>query len=245
MMISIIIVTYNSGKYIRRCLDSVISQDLQDWECILVDGASTDDTVNVFEEFEKKDKRFKHISEPDSGIYDAMNKGWRLAKGKWIYYLGADDELLPNGLNDLIKEGEDAGNPDVIYGNILYRNKNGETQIQRHKSHNRLPWSFFACHQAIIAKRELIKRLGGFDEHLKMLADKELFIRSSFLGDCIYLPSETVVATFTGGGTSANFYKCFLEDLYIFKKDKPGIKYLLYSIQHFPRMWLKAKLGLI
>ena len=244
-MVSIVVATFNAEKTIRNCLNSILCQKLVDWECILVDGKSLDKTVSIFEEFEKKDKRFKHISEPDSGIYDAMNKGWRIAKGEWIYYLGADDELLPNGLNDLIEQGKRIGNPDVVYGNVLYRKENGDTQLQRHKSHTLLPWSFFACHQAIIAKRNLIERLGGFDENLKMIADKEFFIRSYFLGDCTYLPTETVVAVFSGSGTRANYYKCFQEDLYIYKKNRPGIKYLLYSIQHLRRMWLKAKLGII
>ena len=244
-MVSIVVATFNAEKTIRNCLNSILCQKLVDWECILVDGMSNDKTVLLFEEFEIKDKRFIHISESDSGIYDAMNKGWKMAKGEWIYYLGSDDELLPNGLSGLIEQVKTASNPDVVYGNILYRKSNGVVQLQRHKSHKRLPWSSFACHQAIIVKRDLLKRLGGFDEHLKIIADKELFVRSYFLGDCIYMSSETVVAVFSGGGASSNYYKSLQEDIYVYRKVRPGIMYLLYSIQHFPRMWLKTKLGLI
>jgi glycosyltransferase len=244
-MVSIIVVTFNSEKTICNCINSIQNQKFVDWECILVDGKSTDKTVSLFEEFEKKDKRFRHISEPDSGIYDAMNKGWRMAKGEWIYYLGSDDELLPYGLSGLVESGEKQEKSDVVYGNILYKKENGETVVLRHKSHARLPWSFFASHQAIITKRNLMERLGGFDEKLKIIADKELFIRSYYLGDCKYIPSESVVAVFSGGGSSASYYKSFKEDLYVYKKDKPGIKYLIYAIQHFPRMWFKEKLGMI
>ena len=244
-MVSIIVVTFNSEKTIINCLNSIQNQKFDDWECILVDGKSKDRTVSLFEDYEKRDNRFRHISEHDSGIYEAMNKGWRMAKGEWIYYLGSDDELLPNGLSGLIESGKNHVKADVVYGNIMYQNEKGEKYILRHKSHKRLPWSFFASHQAIIAKRCLIERLGGFDENLRIIADKDLFIRSYFLGDCTYIPSETVVALFTGGGASASYYKAFKEDLYVYKKVKPGIKYLIYSIQHFPRMWLKEKLGKI
>lgn len=244
-MVSIIVVTFNAEKTIKKCLNSILTQTLEDWECILVDGDSTDKTVLLFEEFEEKDKRFRHISEPDSGIYNAMNKGWKMAKGEWVYYLGADDELLPDGLDKLVIDGEKVGCPDVVYGNILYKKENGETVVHRHKSHARLPWSFFASHQAIITKRTLMERLGGFDENLKIIGDKDFYIRSYFLGDCIYVPSEAVVAVFSGGGASASNYKLFKEDFYVYKKVKPGFKYLIYAIQHFPRMWLKEKLGII
>lgn len=244
-MVSIVVVTFNAEKTIRNCLISILSQKLEGWECILVDGNSKDKTVDIIEEFKSKDNRFRYISEPDTGIYNAMNKGWKMAKGEWVYYIGADDELLPDGLDSMIRDGERYGNPDVVYGNILYKKDNGEKEVHRHKSHNRLPWSFFACHQAIIAKRDLLERLGGFDEHLKIIGDKELFVRSYFLGNCQYVPSESIVAVFSGGGTSADYYKSFKEDLYVYRKVRPGIKYLLYAIQHFPRMWLKEKLGLI
>ena len=232
-MISIIVVTYNAEKTIRNCLNSILSQKLNDWECILIDGKSSDKTVEIFEEFKTKDERFRCISEPDKGIYNAMNKGWKM------------DELLPNGLDRMIMDGKKSGNPDVVYGNILYRKDNGETEVHRHKSHKRLPWSFFASHQAIIAKRSLLARLGGFDEHLKIIGDKDLFVRSYFLGDCVYQPSESIVAVFSRGGASSSYYKSFKEDLYVYKKVKPGTKYLIYAIQHFPRMWLKEKLGFV
>ena len=80
-MVSIIIATYNSGKTLRRALDSVLNQSYQDWECIVVDGASKDNTIGIVKEYVKKDSRFRYISEPDHGIYDAFNKGWKMAKG--------------------------------------------------------------------------------------------------------------------------------------------------------------------
>ena len=79
--VSIIIATFNAGKTLKVALTSVLNQTFQSWECVIVDGGSKDNTVEIIREYELKDNRFRHISEPDNGIYDAFNKGWRMAKG--------------------------------------------------------------------------------------------------------------------------------------------------------------------
>ena len=80
--ISIIIATFNSGETLKKTLESVSLQSYQKWECIVIDGNSTDNTISILEEFENNDSRYSHISEPDNGIYEAFNKGWKLAKGE-------------------------------------------------------------------------------------------------------------------------------------------------------------------
>ena len=112
--ISIIIATFNSAKTLRVALNSVMLQTFQDWECIVVDGLSKDNTLEIVKEFEAKDVRFHHISEADKGIYDAFNKGWKLAKGEWIYYLGSDDQVTRNGLTDLMEVS--TSEACVLYG---------------------------------------------------------------------------------------------------------------------------------
>ena len=160
IVVSIIVATYNSEKTLMVALDSISKQTFKNWECIVVDGASKDNTLRIVEDFEKKDSRFRHISEPDSGIYDAFNKGWRLAHGEWIYYLGADDELLPNGLSVLISKSDGV---DLVYGGIVRRYANGKTkQVPPDNFEYCMPFSLGASHQAIIMKRNLIEKLGGF-----------------------------------------------------------------------------------
>lgn len=243
-MVSVVICTFNSGEITRRAIESVLNNEYECFECIVVDGASTDGTVNLIKSYVNNPK-FRYISEPDKGIYNAMNKGWKMAKGDWIYYLGADDELLPYGIYNLIVANKNH-NADVIYGNVKYRKMNGEVVLLQHHSHSQLPWKTFASHQGVIMKRSVIARLNGFDEHLKIIADKDLIIRSYFLTpSCSYLPTDVNVAVFAGGGASSNFYKSFKEDIYIYKKLHPGVKYLLYVLQHYPRMWLKSKLHII
>ena len=100
-MISVVICTYNSGEITRRAIESVLNCNYENIECLVIDGASKDGTVNIIKSYVDNPK-FRYISESDTGIYNAMNKGWRMAKGEWIHYLGADDELLPNGLHELL-----------------------------------------------------------------------------------------------------------------------------------------------
>lgn len=243
-LVSVIICTYNSGEITRRAIESVLNNNYKNIECIVIDGASTDGTVDIIRNY-INDPNFRYVSEHDTGIYNAMNKGWRMAKGKWIHYLGADDELINDGISLLLASDKEH-NADVIYGNIKYRKENGEIVVHPHHSHKQLPWKTFACHQGILMRRTVIERLNGFDENLKIIADKDLIIRSYFLDPvCIYLPTNVNVAIFSGGGTSSKLYNCFKEDLYIYYKLKPGVKFLLYVIQHYPRMWLKRKIQIL
>ena len=122
-MVSIIIATYNSGKTLRRALDSVLNQSYQDWECIVVDGASKDNTIEIVKEYVSKDSRFRYMSEPDHGIYDAFNKGWKMAKGEWVMYLGSDDEYTKEGIKALMDNSDGA---DVVYGDTYFRELNND-----------------------------------------------------------------------------------------------------------------------
>lgn len=168
-MISIIIATFNSGKTLKQCLDSVITQDLQDWECILIDGASSDDTLKIIDQYEKKDSRFSHISEPDHGIYDALNKGIKFAKGEWVYVLGSDDWLTKNGLYDLVIGAERESG--VVYGNIIVAYANGENRVIKPKEIKKIRYFFPISHQGVIVKLEHIRSIGGFDLRYYVKAD--------------------------------------------------------------------------
>ena len=242
--VSTIICTFNSGEKTKDAILSVLNQNYDDFECIVVDGASTDHvTLDIIKSFEGN-HHFKYISEPDSGIFNAMNKGWKLATGEWIHYLGSDDQLLPDGIINAFSEVEDSKRYDILYGNILYKYEDGTIKTHHHKDHRSLPMMMFACHQAILMRKNIIERLGGFDENIKLLGDKDLMIRTYYLGNCRYKPVEAKIALFAGGGASSNYYNSFKEEFKIIKKIHPGIKYCLYVLQHYPRMWLRKKLRL-
>lgn len=100
MTISIIIATFNAAKTLQRCLDSIVPQLTDEAELILVDGGSKDSTNEIIDSY--GDKIAVHISEPDKGIYDAWNKGVKVAHGNWVAFIGADDTLLPNAIQNYL-----------------------------------------------------------------------------------------------------------------------------------------------
>lgn len=213
-MVSIIIATYNSEKTLRRAMDSVLAQEYQDWECIVVDGASKDGTLAIVKEFVAKDSRFRYISEPDHGIYDAFNKGWRMAKGEWVMYLGSDDEYTKDGIKALMENSDGA---DVVYGDVYLKFPKGETRYRQASSPESLTVrkSMPCCHQSLAMKRIVIEKLNGFDESFRILADKELVLRSYF-SKYKFAYTNTPVSIFTIGGISQDNYHCDFENFRIY-----------------------------
>lgn len=213
--VSIIIATFNAAKTLSVALDSVLKQSFQDWECIIVDGASKDNTIEIVKSYVEHDSRFRYISEPDKGIYDAFNKGWKMAKGEWIYYLGADDELLSDGLNNLYLNSE---GQDVMYGNWINRIAGKKIHMKALKKETILKYSF-CSHQAIMMKKEVINKMQGFDETYKVIADFDLVQRTYLAGYKFkYLPID--VAIFCIDGVSGDSIKNEWERFWIIKNNK-------------------------
>lgn len=223
--VSIIVATYNSERTLRNALDSVLNQSFQDWECIIVDGASNDNTIEIAREYVKKDSRFRYISEPDKGIYDAYNKGWKMAKGEWILYLGSDDELTFEGIKSLIVK---SGGADIVYGNTLFR-KAGISKL-RLKISSVPKMGGFCCHQSLMMKRELISKLDGFDMQYKILADKDLICRA-MKTNCKIQQTNATVSIFSLDGASSPSIKIYKESFVINRKylSTPTALYKLFS----------------
>lgn len=198
--LSIITPTRNSASTLERCLKSVTAQNFNNWEHWIIDSVSTDETVSIARRAARKDSRLHVLSEVDSGIYDAMNKGIVLARGEWIYFLGSDDELFDA---DTLSSIFDHGNIecDFLYGNVM--------RIPNQKLHdgpfdlNKI-FTTNISHQAIFYRRELFERLGVFDLRFPVYADWEFNIK------CMIDPTvrtqyiDTVIARFRLGGTSSN-----------------------------------------
>lgn len=199
--ISIIIATYNAEFTIEKALYSVQEQSYQNWECLIIDGNSKDNTAKKVEYFTEKDSRFHFFSEPDKGVYDAFNKGWQKACGEWIYYLGSDDELLQDGLKNLMQHTDGV---DIVYGGIRMRYKSGRTKDKQPSFWEKeMPFSLPASHQAIIMRRDAIKSLGGYDLKYKILADYDLINHAFYLGMKVNRCSN-IIAIFTLGGISTD-----------------------------------------
>lgn len=207
-LISIIIATYNAEKTLHDALESVLNQSFQDWECIIVDGASKDSTIEIVKEYMKEDSRFRYISEPDNGIYDAFNKGWKMAKGKWVYYLGSDDFLIKDGLYHILLN---EGCADVLYGDIIL-NMNGRQKYLKSISTDLIGRKMMS-HQCILMQRKHLSELNGFNTEYRICADFDLVQRLKLNGFTFYHIS-TPVAIFNCDGVSGQDYKKTLMEAY-------------------------------
>lgn len=234
-MISIIVATYNSCNKLENALNSIINQNYKDWECIIVDGASTDGTIDIIKDYCSKDVRFRYISEKDNGIYDALNKGCKLAKGEWTYVLGSDDELTIDGLANLLKY--DDGTNDVIYGNVYLKSRQGIIKKFISKSVDKLSYVMICSHQAVIIKKSVIDKLGGYKIIYPIRADFDLLQRA-YLCNYKFKYSNIFVAYFLEDGISSNAkISTHIERYYICKNNKsskvPMLWYLYQEVRFF------------
>ena len=169
--ISIITVVYNSEKYIRRTIESIVGQDYPAIEYIIIDGKSKDSTIQIVNEY--RDRIAVVISEPDKGLYDAMNKGLRLATGDYVLYINSGDALpSPTLMSDVF--GNAPADSDVIYGDTQITDEDGNIlHNRRHRPPEQLSWrdykrGMLVCHQSFIAKRTLCDE---YDTNYRYAAD--------------------------------------------------------------------------
>ena len=181
MKISVITVCYNSIATLQDTLESILRQTYPDMESIVVDGASKDGTVELIEKYSHQfSGRMKWLSEPDKGIYDAMNKGISMATGDIIGFLNADDYYQDGGVLETIAEAFARHGADAVHGNLHYIN--GAREIVRTwRGTEYRPGSFqrgwSPAHPTFYCKRDCFTRYGGFDPAIGSAADFELMLR--------------------------------------------------------------------
>lgn len=219
MRISIIIATFNAAKTLRDALESVRHQTFQDWECIVVDGKSTDETVEIVKEFIEIDSRYRYISEPDRGIYDAFNKGWKMAKGEWIYYLGADDILQKESISRIFENGKQLSS-DIIYGNVIFKTKEKYLHKKSNTNVSHLKKHMVCSHQAVFMKKNILQDLNGFDLRYHVSADFDLMLRC-YLKNKKFQYINVDVAIFNSTGVSNGIGAS--KDAYLLRKNNHSI----------------------
>lgn len=210
MKISLITVTYNSGKTVRDTLESVLSQTYSDLEYIVVDGASTDHTMDIIRQYAPRfNRRMRYVSEPDQGLYDAMNKGIRMATGEIVGLLNSDDMFSEaTALEKVVDCFRHHPETDAVYADLYYVAPEDTDRVIRHWiSGRRKPFNrgWHPAHPTFYAKREIYQRYGLFDTELKLAADFELMLR--FIEKdrirLVYL-QQPLVRMRLGGATSKN-----------------------------------------
>lgn len=206
MKISIITATWNCAATVADCLASVAAQSYAHREHVVIDGASTDGTVAVLEAH--RDRQAVLVSEPDSGIYDALNKGIARATGEVVGFLHADDVYA--GPEVLAHVAVAFADPAVaaVYGDLQYVRQDNPNQVVRHWrstpfSPRRLAWGWMPPHPTLYVRREWYARIGGFDTRYRIAADYDcilrLFSRPGFAA--VYLPRCWCACAWAGRAT--------------------------------------------
>jgi glycosyltransferase involved in cell wall biosynthesis len=180
MKVSIITVVYNGADHIRDCIESILTQTYPAIEYIVIDGNSTDGTVDIIRSYGTKIAKF--ISEPDNGLYDAMNKGIGMATGDVIGILNADDFYRHERVIENMVATFDRTGSDAVYGDLLYVDRVNPKLIKRYwRSGNftgrNFLWGWMPGHPTFFAKRSLYEQYGKFRLDMKSAADYELMLR--------------------------------------------------------------------
>jgi len=206
-LISIITVVYNGASTLEATIRSVRDQTWKDIEYIIVDGGSKDGTLALVEKY--GGSIAKWVSEPDKGVYDAMNKGIRMATGDWLYFLGSDDLLYDPDVLAKLFDGDFDGNCDLLYGNVkspAYKGYyDGEFTLEKLLSRN-------ISHQAAFYRKELFQRLGDYDLRFRLHADWDFNLRCFLDKDVRTRYVDVLVAEFGAEGMSSSHDVAFLRE---------------------------------
>lgn len=186
--LSIITVCLNAINDIDEAISSVLGQNFQDLEYIVIDGGSKDGTADLLNKYQQQNK-LRYLSEADGGIYDAMNKGIKMATGEWIYFLGSDDVFLDAGVLQRIFS-RPLGAAQIVYGNVQYLHAgiiyDGPFGQEKLSTKN-------ICHQAMFVNKAVFEKIGVFNCSYKISADYEFNIRWMGLNLPALYVEETVV----------------------------------------------------
>ena len=219
--LSIIIPTYNSINVLQNCLDSIFVQTFLNFEIVIIDGCSSDGTLEIIQKNSaSQNSRIRWSSEKDKGIYDAMNKGIKIAKGEWIYFLGSDDKLFNKDV--LLKINQkllDDNTLDVMYGNVYSTRFAG---IYDGKFTNDKIFKINICHQAIIFNKRIFNIIGNFNLRYKVQSDWDHNLRWFLSNKIKKKYFDIIVAEYKDGGFSS------INEEYLFNYEKKW-KFSLFS----------------
>lgn len=228
MKFSIITVSYNSENTIERTISSILAQSYSDFEYIIVDGASRDRTIDIVKKFEKEFVgKMRYVSEPDNGIYDAMNKGISLAKGEIVGIVNSDDWLDSNALQNVYDALVESKHTNaVITGDIRYYYNDGSDQVISYgpedlKRYAKM-WRIGVNHPATFVSRKLYDDYGLFDTNIKLQADGDLITRLYYNNVPFVFIKKVLSNQSDGGASTKNFDKALHDYKYILKKNVPN-----------------------
>ena len=193
-LISVLMTAYNREKYIAEAIESVLFSTYQNWELIIVDDYSTDNTIAIAKEFEKKDQRIRvYINEKNLGDYPNRNKAARYAKGKYLKYLDSDDKIFADGLEYCVTQMEKFPNASIGLVTFKKMDRNsafampGSNVIENHFFKEA---SLGIGPTGCIIKRECFEHSKGFDTRFKVASDNYFNIQMALIGDVVFMPYQ-------------------------------------------------------
>ena len=229
LKISVITAVFNSRNTIADALESTLSQSYPEVELIVIDGFSTDGTKDVINEY--IGSLSVVISEPDKGIYYALNKGICCAKGDVIGFMHSDDIFSNNHVLSRVAAVFEDPSVQAVYGDLLYVGKDDPSKVIRYWKaeefiHRRLAWGWMPPHPTLYVRRSVYERIGGFDTRYRIAADYDHILRvfSEATLNPVYIP-EVFVRMRVGGKSNrslSNIISKSLEDLTILRKNRVG-----------------------
>lgn len=246
--ISIITVTYNSSKTISDTIESVISQRYKNLEYIIIDGSSKDNTIDIVKNYENKsDISIKWISEKDNGIYDAMNKGIKMATGDIIGILNSDDFYTDNNVLSLVAD-EFAQNRelDAVYGDVHFVDSDNLNKCVRYYSskifkRSLMRLGFMPAHPSFYMRKEKFNEIGLYKTNYRIAADFEFLLRAIFVNriKTKYLHIDMVTMRTGGASTSGiSSHKTIMkEHLKAFKENHVYTNWLLLSLRYIYKIF--------
>lgn len=213
MKISIITVVWNNHKTIKQAINSVLNQTYQEIEYIIIDGKSFDGTVSIINSY--GDKISKFISEPDKGLYDAMNKGIAIATGDIIGILNSDDFYENNNIIQNIVDEFQTKKVDIIYGDVVYVNPNNLKKIVRYYDSSKFDplkfaYGWMPAHPSVFIKKHIYEKYGLFRTDLKVASDFDILARLIYSNNVNYSYVNKVFVRMRTGGISSSFSNIFL-----------------------------------
>jgi glycosyltransferase involved in cell wall biosynthesis len=209
LKLSIVTVCYNSVATLRDTIESVLAQDYPQIEHIIVDGGSTDGTLALVEEYANKlgSKIVRWVSEPDRGIYDAMNKGVQLASGDVIGFLNSDDVYASADSVSQLMGALKRNHVDCVFADLVYVDPQNVQKVLRYYNSGRFRpskfrWGWMPAHPTFLAKRSVFDKVGSFSLNYQIAADYELLIRMLWVHQASYVYVPKALIRMRAGGVS-------------------------------------------
>lgn len=250
MKISIITAVYNARGTVGDAIESILAQSYPDIEMVVIDGASTDGTLSALEAY--KARLGVLISEPDKGIYDALNKGIAHASGDVIGFLHADDVLASEDSVRRIADAFSDPSTDAVYGDLVYVQKRDCGKVVRYWRAGeylrpRLKTGWMPPHPTFYVRRSVYDQMGSFDPSFRLAADYDCMLRFLWQGaiTCRYIP-EVLVKMRVGGASNrsiANILRKSAEDYQAIRRNKVGGLYTLVwkNVSKIPQFVMRQR----